>query len=192
MLCLNCLKSNDDNKLLCNNCNSDKVLLFKKKKYQYLGQTYSKDEWLKTLSTYQKFSKSDIYIKNTLKDISASYLKSIFIKNVDKHTFLRSKLPCYVFFALTVIISLVIVYIQHKGNTLVEGNENNIILFLYLVDFLYLSFAILFLIRNIRKDKVYITNKNNRTIYNRITRSEYIKMLEIFDANIESEISSHE
>lgn len=159
--------------------------LTKNKKYILNGQAVSKIEALKKLSTYQEFTKRTIKLKNISDNISVKHLKNIFLKNVQRYTFLRLILPCITFFVISVIILLLAIWLDYIANLVIDVSLDNIIICLYFLLFWFLLFIFIYLkIILLDKKKCYAIIINYKTKYELISYHKYLDIISIFNHHL--------
>lgn len=154
-----------------------------KNKIIYKNKSYSLSRWYASLSTFRVFNKDSIIVKNQI-DLDTSYIRDIFLTNVNKTTKYGLILPCNLFLVVTCLISWISLKVYNNANFInIDGRENIFVFMVFLAVFFFTSFIIL-LIKIIKKDKIYLTYVRNNLRQKNISNKEYLNMLDVFDGYI--------
>ena len=155
----------------------EKEDLMIKNKITYQNKLYSKKEWYSVVCDFYKNKQGEYSLLRISKNLKKEYVLDIFLKNISKYTFLGLILPSVIFSLCFLIIMLVFIFWQIKGNFKGIINSNSLIFLVFIGIFFLVLSIILFYKWKIRKDKCFISKVSDGYKYTIIKNEEYIKIL---------------
>ena len=158
--------------------NNEEEVIYYKGKYTYRDKSYKIREWYSLCASFRVFNEEEIELRYLPSNISPSYLKETYIKNVKMATFYCVIAPL-IFFFLAGLFFLIV-------PPMITTEQNSKIYYYIFGAFLILGSFIIFFQYLLGKRSCFIKiRRANR--YHFITKKEYQEILRIFDIHIEKE-----
>ena len=158
--------------------NNEEEVTYDKGKYTYRGKSYKIREWYSLCASFRVFNEEEIELRYLPSNISPSYLKETYIKNVKMATFYCVIAPL-IFFFLVGLFFLI-------APSIIISEQNSKIYFYVFGAFLILGSFVIFFQHLLGKRSCFIKIRRvNR--YRFITKKEYQENLRIFDIYIKKE-----
>ncbi|HPV55027.1 MAG TPA: hypothetical protein PLH77_00760, partial [Bacilli bacterium] len=141
-------------------------------------KSYKIREWYSLCASFRTFNEEEIELRYLPSNISPSYLKEIYVKNVKMATFYSVIAPLIFFFLVGIFFLIV--------PSIITTEENSKMYCYILGAFLILGSFIIFFQHLLGKRSCFIrTKRQNR--YHFITKKEHLENLKIFDIHIKKE-----